>query len=91
MNAASGEILEAKEKFRRILYNDLYNRDYRYGAQGYSRSAGIDPPLADDDYDIPVPVDPFARSGATKSYISASLPDETSPLPFGRALDAPLR
>lgn len=50
----------------------------------------IDPPLADEE-DVPVPVDPFARSGATKPFISASLPDETSPLPFGRALDAPLR
>lgn len=68
----------------------MYGRPYKYGSTDSSRISNIDPPLEDYE-DAPVPVDPFARSGATKSFISASLPDETSPLPFGRALDAPLR
>lgn len=90
MNAASGEALEAKGKFRQVIYRELYNTEYKYGTNSSSSTQNIEPPLADDD-DIPVPVDPFARSGETKPFISASLPDENSPLPFGRALDAPLR
>lgn len=90
MNAASGEALEAKSKFRQVIYRELYNTEYKYATNGSSTMRDIEPPLADDD-DIPMPVDPFARSGATKPFISASLPDESSPLPFGRALDAPLR
>jgi hypothetical protein len=90
LSAASGEALEAKGKFRQVLYKDLYGKEYKYGSTGSSQITNIDPPLADDS-DIPVPVDPFARSGVTKPFISASVPDEASPLPFGRALDAPLR
>jgi len=90
-NVASGEALEAKSKFRETFYRQLYEQEYKYGIAGSSTNTQIDLPLSDDEDDIPVPVDPFARSGATKSYIPASLPDETSPLPFGRALDAPLR
>ena len=84
-------MLEAKSKFRETIYRQLYEQEYKYGITGSSRGTQIDPPVFDDEEDIPVPVDPFARSGVTKSFISASLPDETSPLPFGRALDAPLR
>ena len=69
----------------------MYNREYKYGVTSSSTTSDIDLPLDDYSDDIPVPVDPFARSGTTKSFISASLPDENSPLPFGRALDAPLR
>ena len=90
MNAASGEALEAKGKFRQVIYRDLYGTEYKYATSSSSTNMNIDPPLADEE-DVPVPVDPFARSGTTKPFISASLPDETSPLPFGRALDAPLR
>lgn len=72
------------------MYRDLYGVEYKYATSSSSTMRNIDPPLADEE-DVPVPVDPFARSGATKPFISASLPDETSPLPFGRALDAPLR
>lgn len=90
-NVASGEVLEAKSKFRETIYRQLYEQEYKYGITGSSRGTQIDPPVFDDEEDIPIPVDPFARSGVTKSFISASLPDETSPLPFGRALDAPLR
>ena len=69
----------------------MYNREYKYGVTSSSTSPDIDLPLDDYEDDIPVPVDPFARSGETKPFISASLPDEMSPLPFGRSLDAPLR
>lgn len=85
-------MLEAKGKLRQTVYREFYGKEYKYAYSSSSSSgiSNIDPPLADEE-DIPVPVDPFARSGATKPFIAPSLPDDDSPLPFGKALDAPLR
>lgn len=85
-------MLEAKGKFRQTIYREFYQTEYKYAyeSSGSRTAQSIDPPIEDID-DTPVPIDPFERSGATKPFISPSLPDEDSPLPFGRALDAPLR
>lgn len=88
----SGEAAEARDKMRSQIYQELYGTTYDYGAQYESNLTGnpeIDYPLDEDD--IPTPVDPFARSQATKPFIPPTRFVEDSDSPFGSVLDAPLR
>ena len=84
-------MLEAKDKFRKSIYSNLYGITYKYGT-GVQSSQSVDLDLPLDDHDgVPVPIDPFARSNSTKPYVPPTTLNEDAILPFGRALDAPLR
>jgi hypothetical protein len=87
---------EARDKSRISLYANLYGREYKYASSKNSGTT-LPPDVADsimeEDYEVPVPVDPFERSGKSrevKPYIAPTSPDASSRLPFGRGLDAPL-
>ena len=74
---------------RESIYRDLYNRSYKYGS-GSTRMndfSQIDDPYGDD---MPMPVDPLARSSEVKPYVPPTRFDESSSRPFGAVLDAPL-
>ncbi len=87
---------EARDKSRTSLYSILYGKEYKY-ASSKSNGTTLPPDVAnsimEEDYEVPVPVDPFERSGKSrevKPYIAPTSPDVSSRLPFGTGLDAPL-
>jgi hypothetical protein len=89
---SSAEVAEARDAIRHSIYSELYGQEYKYGAKKTKQLTGdpeIDYPL--DELDIPVPVDPFERSQATKPYVPPTSFDDSSFNPFGGVLDAPLR
>lgn len=93
-SSSTGEQAEAKDKSRTMLYSNLYGKVYKYASKG-SSSDQLPPDVAADmqDYDMPVPVDPFERSQGSsivKPFIPATSVDNGSRLPFGNALEAPL-
>lgn len=87
---------EARDKSRMSLYANLYGKKYKYASSkssGSSLPQDIADSIMEDDGDVPVPVDPFERSGQrreVKPYIAPTAPDAGSRLPFGTGLDAPL-
>ena len=88
--SSTAEHAEAKDAVRSQVYAELYNKTYNYGGTK-TKQFDIDeigPPLGDDE--IPVPVDPFARSNSVKPYTPATNFDPDSHRPFGQVLDAPL-
>lgn len=94
LSISSSEHADAKDAVRSTIYEELYNRSYDYGSKKKSNDfSNIDAPFGDFDDDLPVPVDPFERSGSAppKPFVPATQMDENSPLPFGGILDAPLR
>lgn len=90
LRAASGEMLEAQGKFRQSLYRDLYGTTYKYGVGSSTNNTYIDPEVSFTDTPSET-VDVFTPAQMTKPYIQASIPREEGALPFGKALDAPLR
>lgn len=95
LSSQSGEHAEAKERVRSMMYREMYDREYTYVAS--KSRGGAMPDLiadgemsADDDGDIPVPVDPFAKTQVTKRFIPATVPSTNEIRPFGAALDSPL-
>ena len=94
LSISSSEHADAKDAVRSTIYQELYNRSYDYGSKKKSNDfSSIDAPIGDFDDDLPVPVDPFERSGSTppKPFVPVTQMDENSSLPFGGILDAPLR
>ena len=90
LRAASGEMLEAQSKFRETLYRELYGTTYKYTIGSSTDTTYIDPEV--DFKDTPSEsVEVFTPAQMTKPYIQASIPREEGALPFGKALDAPLR
>lgn len=93
-SSSSGEQADAKDKSRTMLYSQLYKKEYKYASKGKNANQ-LPPDIANDmqDYDLPVPVDPFERAngaGAIKPYIPPTSVDNGSRLPFGTGLEAPL-
>lgn len=90
------EIVEAKSDIRTLIYESLYEEEYRYkvkksnttyNANGQSVSDGFYGAYdAEDDL---TPFDPMA-GGPTKPYVPPTDFDGNSPLPFGGVLDGPL-
>lgn len=86
----SAEHGEARDAMRDSIYESMYKTEYTFKASKKQNDfSGIDLPL--DDEDVPVPVDPFARSGYVKPYTPATDFDPSATNPFGSVLDAPLR
>lgn len=81
---------DAKDQIRQQIYSSMYKTEYAYSAKKQTDFSALDDPLGEED-DIPVPVDPFERSGAVKPYTPATDFDPDSLKPFGSLLDAPLR
>ncbi len=101
MAAASGEQAEARSRVREVLYQNLYERDYKYKSHSNSNSRGSgssslsgptyadgSPIYAEDD-DLE-PFDPMQEAKPVKPFIPATQFNPDSVLPFGKDLDAPL-
>ena len=92
LNVHSGEQVEARDSARKMLYSVFYNKEYKYATQTSTtrgqQFSEIDAEL--DIGEIPEPIDPFARSRQTKSYIPPSRVGSDPMNPFGSALDSPL-
>jgi hypothetical protein len=83
---------DARDLSRETIYSSMYGSTYAYGSSKKPTDfSELDDPLGDDD--IPMPVDPFERSGAVapKPYTPATDFNPDADNPFGRLLDAPLR
>jgi hypothetical protein len=91
-SAANQEQSDAKDQVRQQIYSSMYKTEYAYSAKKQTDFSALDDPLGEDD-DMPVPVDPFERSGSTKPkpYTPATNFDPDAINPFGSVLDAPLR
>ena len=85
-SAVSGEHIDAKNKIRKIMYKEFYDRTYTYG--GSSNDYSEEPKGSQMDYSDVTPFDP--KKAAVKPFVPATNFDENSPKPFGRVLDAPL-
>lgn len=85
----SAEQGEARDSVRTQLYSMFYGREFLYASSVSKRPTAefYDDPLDDDT--IPAPFDPAA--GPTKRYTAPTSFDPDSPMPFGGALDAPLK
>lgn len=95
-DVSSGEQLEARDKVRERLYDVMYGVQYTYSNYGKSsNSAYIDDPMnlpvEDIDGDLPAPFDPVRGAERPKAFIRPTDFDPDSAMPFGGALDAPLR
>ena len=84
----SAEHAEAKDMLRTSLYENLYNKPYRFASKKSSNLDNIDLPMGDEE--LPVPIDPFEKSNQTKPYRPPTDFDSSLSSPFGTTLDAPL-
>lgn len=90
-NVSTAEQAEAKDSIRISIYKNMYDTEYKYASTKSSTGIeNLDDPFGDDDDDMPVPVDPFARSNVVKPYVPPTDFDPDAAKPFGRILDAPL-
>lgn len=82
---------EARDAVRTQIYSALYDVDYKYSAQKTTKMpSDFELPLNDEEEErMPAPFDPAA--GPTKRYTAPTSFDPDSPMPFGGALDAPLK
>jgi hypothetical protein len=94
--SSTKEALEAKEKTRVTLYQEMYGREYGYASNGsgstFDQSEIGDELSHDDIGDAPVPVEMEDKTFAIppKRFIPATTPNTASRLPFGAGIDAPL-
>lgn len=88
---STAEQAEAKDSIRVSLYRSMYDVEYKYGSSKAKVDySNLDDPLDEAYDDMPVPIDPFARSNSVKPYTPATNFDPDAVKPFGSALDAPL-
>ena len=87
LNVATGEQLDAKNKMRKTIYKEIYNKNYFFGTTNPSSGSYYDYGL--DDIDAPVNVP--AMRNQTKPYFPPTNFDPNAANPFGAALrEAPL-
>lgn len=88
------EAAEAQTATRKVLYKELYNREYKYGYTG-QKSGETDYDALDEpadgwgEYDDVQPFDPSARR-EVKPYVPPTEFDPDSTDPFGGLLDGPV-
>jgi hypothetical protein len=85
-SAVSGEQVDAKNKIRKIMYKEFYDKTYMHG--GSSNDYSEEPLGAQVDYSDVTPFDP--KKAAVKPFVPATDINENSPKPFGKVLDGPL-
>lgn len=87
-NASSGEQVDAKNKIRKIIYKEFYDKEYMYSSSSKTDYSDLEPEESAYDYSDVVPFDP--AKAATKPYVPPTDFDPDSARPFGNVLDAPL-
>jgi hypothetical protein len=96
----SKESAEAKDGIRSTIYENLYDRPYKYGMKKTSGSGrgfstgnftsanGESREFDLEEESIPTPINPLEKSA--KPYTPATSVDASSSKPFGNVLDAPI-
>ena len=87
MDFSTAEQAEARDKTRSSVYQNLYNRTYKYG-----RASGTTRDFSEiEDIDTPqeAPIEPFNPAIRTKPYVAPTQLNPDSQRPFGSVLDAP--
>jgi hypothetical protein len=87
MDFSTAEQAEARDKTRSSVYQNLYNRTYKYARTGgttrdFSEVENIDTPQE-------APIEPFNPAVKPKPYVAPTQLNPDSPRPFGSVLDAP--
>ena len=91
LNFSTAEQADAREKSRVMLYENLYNTEYKYATTGQSHVDYDSLPYDDenDQDERATPVDSFNPAAKVKPYTAPTRFDPSSSLPFGNVLDAP--
>jgi hypothetical protein len=87
-NATSGEQVDAKNKIRKIIYKEFYEKNYEYNSSSKTDYSDLEPEESGYDYSDVVPFDP--AKAETKPFVPSTDFDADAALPFGKTLDAPL-
>lgn len=94
LNVVSTEQLEARDRSRRMIYEDFYGYEYAFAATSPSKfsTGSLDGEMSlneqiEDDQPV-VPIDPIKR--ASKPYFPPTQGNAKSSQPFGALLDGPL-
>jgi len=86
-NAVSAEQVDARNRIRKVMYKQFYERSLKWGVQ--ENDFSIDEPLETPvDYSDVKPFDP--KAATRKPYIPPTEFNPEAPQPFGRKIDAPL-
>lgn len=84
---STGEELDAKNKVRKTIYKEIYNKNYSFGTTNSNSDNYYDYGLDD----IDAPVNAPATQNQTKPYFPPTNFDPDAANPFGSALkEAPL-
>jgi len=85
-NVSSAEQVEVKNRIRKVMYREFYDRTYEYsGKNEYEVDGPLEPAV---DYSDVKPFDP--KAAARKPYIPPTSFNPEAPKPFGKNIDAPL-
>lgn len=87
-NASSGEQVDAKNKVRKVIYKEFYEKEYSYASSSKTDYSDLEPEENEYDYSDVVPFDP--AKAATKPFVPSTDFNPDAALPFGKTLDAPL-
>jgi hypothetical protein len=85
-NISTVEQIDARANVRKVIYRNMYNREYLFPTSNGGRNTST---ASGEFYDDSImPVDPMR--GPTKSYVPPTDFNPESIKPFGDTLDAPL-
>lgn len=87
-NATSGEQVDAKNKIRKIIYREFYEKEYKHSSSSKTDYSDLEPEESKYDYSDVVPFDP--AKAERKPFVPSTDFDPDAALPFGKILDAPL-
>jgi hypothetical protein len=85
-NVSTQEQIDSRSNVRKVIYKNMYNKEYRFPAGEQNNSNRVT--ASGLDLDDVVPVDPL--KGPTKSYVPPTDFNPDLVKPFGDVLDAPL-
>jgi hypothetical protein len=87
-NVTSAEQVDAKNKIRKIIYKEFYDKNYEYSSSSKTDYSDLEPEESGYDYSDVVPFDP--AKAETKPFVPSTDFNPDAALPFGKILDAPL-
>ena len=85
-NVSTQEQIDSRSNVRKVIYKNMYNREYKFPAGEKNNSSRVT--ASGLDLDDVVPVDPLKVP--TKSYVPPTDFNPDLVKPFGDVLDAPL-
>jgi hypothetical protein len=87
-NAVNGEQVDAKNKVRKIIYREFYEKEYKHSFSSSDDYSNLEPEESGYDYSDVVPFDP--AKAERKPFVPSTDFNPDAALPFGKTLDAPM-